>query len=83
MNLRLVVFSGVVMAIVGSISGLAVSKIHQERYQCCSDVTRKVDLGYSQSAAPRRYALIGAVMGFGAGLALESIRQITPQEIEK
>ncbi|MGL5080072.1 MAG: hypothetical protein ACRC8A_01160 [Microcoleaceae cyanobacterium] len=83
MNMRLVVFSGVVMAMLGSISGLAVSKIHQERYQCCSDITRKVDLGYSQSTTPRQYAVVGAVMGLGAGLVLESIRQAQPEEIEK
>ncbi|NJK37245.1 MAG: hypothetical protein HC825_02325 [Oscillatoriales cyanobacterium RM1_1_9] len=83
MNTRVVIFSGLVMAGLGSVFGLAVSELQRDQYQCCGDITRKVDLGYSQSKTPERYILAGAVMGFGVGSILESIRQASPNEAEE
>lgn len=81
MNMRLVMFSGIVMMIVGTIAGLGVSKYSEKQYQCCN-IGFSVDLGYSQSRAPRTYALAGAAMGFVFGSTLELVRQSTAQEAE-
>ncbi|CAD0220401.1 MULTISPECIES: hypothetical protein [Planktothrix] len=82
MNMRLVVFSGMVMMIVGIIAGLGASKYSEKQYQCCN-IGPALDLGYSQSRAPRIYALAGAAMGFIFGSTLELVRQSTPQEAKK
>ena len=82
MNMRLVMFSGMVMMLVGTMAGLGVSKYSEKQYQCCN-IGPAVDVGYSQSRAPRTYALAGAAMGFVFGSALELVRQSTPQEVEK
>lgn len=82
MNMRLVIFSGMVMMIVGTVAGLGASKYSEKQYQCCN-IGPSVDLGYSQSRAPRTYALVGAAMGFVFGSTLELVRQSTPQEAEK
>ncbi len=82
MNKRLIIFSGIMMALLGSVLGLAVSKIQQKPYQCCGDLTLSEDLGYSQSRTPARYATVGAMMGFGIGSIVESLRQLQPEESE-
>ncbi|HBW57663.1 MAG TPA: hypothetical protein DEF27_07605 [Oscillatoriales bacterium UBA8482] len=82
MNMRLVMFSGMVMMLVGTIAGLGVSKYSEKQYQCCN-ISPSVDRGYSQSRAPRTYALVGAAMGWVFGSSLELVRQSTPQEVEK
>lgn len=82
MNMRLVIFSGLVMMVVGTIAGLGASKYSEKQYQCCN-IGPSLDLGYSQSRAPRTYALAGAAMGFIIGSSLELVRQSTPQEAEK
>lgn len=80
MNTRLILFSGIMMALLGSVFGLAVSKMHQHRYQCCGDLTQIEDLGYSRSRTPGRYGAVGAAMGFGVGSILETLRQAQPEE---
>jgi hypothetical protein len=82
MNKRLIIFSGIVMASLGSVFGLAVSKMQQQPYQCCGDITQAEDLGYSQSRTPGRYATIGAIMGFSMGSIVEGLRQLQPEESE-
>lgn len=82
MNKRLIIFSGIMMAFLGSVFGLAVSKIQQKPYQCCGDITLTEDLGYSQSRTPGRYAAVGAVMGFSIGSIVESLRQLQPEDQE-
>ncbi|HEY9863529.1 MAG TPA: hypothetical protein V6D21_05050 [Candidatus Obscuribacterales bacterium] len=82
MNMRLVMFSGMVMMLVGTMAGLGVSKYSEKQYQCCN-IGPAVDVGYSQSRAPLTYALAGAAMGFVFGSTLELVRQSTPQEVEK
>lgn len=84
MNTRLILFSGIVMAVLGSVFGLAVSKLHQDRYQCCEYTTiGSGDLGYSQSKAPGKYAMAGAAMGLAVGSVLETVRQLKPEENEE
>ncbi|MGF1494779.1 MAG: hypothetical protein ACFBSC_20500 [Microcoleaceae cyanobacterium] len=83
MRTRLILFSGIVMALVGTVLGLAVSKMHQQKYQCCDGVTRLDDPGFNRSRAPGRYATAGAVMGFVIGSAIEGIRQVSPEEQEQ
>lgn len=81
MNIRLVIFSGLVMMVIGTIFGLGVSKYSEKQYQCCQLGT-SIDLGYSQSRSPREYAMAGAMIGFLVGSTLEMVRQATPQEAE-
>ncbi|MDY7020821.1 MAG: hypothetical protein SWJ54_05585 [Cyanobacteriota bacterium] len=83
MNIRLVLFSGITMAVLGSVFGLATSKLHQGRYHCCDYITGGSEIGYAQSKAPGQYAMTGAAMGLGVGSVLESIRQLNPQENEE
>ncbi|MGB3403646.1 MAG: hypothetical protein WBA77_13240 [Microcoleaceae cyanobacterium] len=82
MNKRVIIFSGMMMALLGSVFGLAVSKMQQKPYQCCGDVTLTRDLGYSQSRTPGRYATVGAILGFSIGSVVESLRQLQPEENE-
>lgn len=82
MNIRLVIFSGLVMMVMGTISGIGVSKYSEQRYQCCN-IGTAVDRGYSEARAPREYATAGAMIGFLVGSTLEMLRQATPQEAEK
>ncbi len=82
MNKRLIVFSGMTMAILGSVFGLAVAKMQQKPYQCCGNIALERDFGYSQSRTPGRYATAGAIMGFGIGSIVESLRQLKPEESE-
>ncbi|AMW27813.1 MULTISPECIES: hypothetical protein [Arthrospira] len=75
MNIRLVIFSGIIMAGIGSVFGLAVSHIAAKPYQCCGVVSVHNDVGYSQSRHPQTYAVAGSMMGFVAGSVLEALRQ--------
>ncbi|MEB3282222.1 MAG: hypothetical protein VKK42_25225 [Lyngbya sp.] len=83
MNTRLILFSGIVMAVLGSVFGLAVSKLHQDRYQCCEYIIGGNDPGYSQLREPGKYAMAGAAMGFAVGSVLETVRQLKPEENEE
>ena len=82
MNTRLILFSGIIMAMLGSVFGLAISKLHQDRYQCCNQVSIN-DVGYSRSKAPSQYAMAGTAMGFAVGSVLETVRQMKPEENEE
>ncbi|MEA5499161.1 hypothetical protein VB834_00860 [Limnoraphis robusta Tam1] len=83
MNTRLILFSGIMMALLGSVFGLAVSKLHQDRYQCCDYIIGSSEVGYSRSKAPSQYAMAGAAMGFAVGSVLETVRQMKPEENEE
>ncbi|NES71257.1 MAG: hypothetical protein F6K24_41640 [Okeania sp. SIO2D1] len=78
MNLKLVIFSGLMMALIGSVIGLAAAEMSKSRYQCCNFT--KVDKGYSSAKAPRTYATIGAIMGFVIGSIQETVRSLTPED---
>ena len=83
MNTRLILFSGIIMAMLGSVFGLAISKLHQDRYQCCNLISTTNDVGYSRSKAPSQYAMAGTAMGFAVGSVLETVRQMKPEENEE
>ncbi|NEO55501.1 MAG: hypothetical protein F6K54_21955 [Okeania sp. SIO3B5] len=78
MNLKLVIFSGLMMALIGSVIGLAAAEMSKSRYQCCNFTT--VDKGYSSAKAPRTYATIGAIMGFFIGSIQETVRSLKPED---
>lgn len=75
MNIRLVIFSGIVMAGIGSVLGFAMSHIAAKPYQCCGVVSVHNDVGYSRSRHPRTYTVAGTIMGFVAGSVWEALRQ--------
>ncbi|MGC9524959.1 MAG: hypothetical protein ACP5D7_05400 [Limnospira sp.] len=80
MNVRLIIFSGIVMACLGSVFGLAVSKMSQKTYQCCDLVSPETNIGYSQPREPLAYGITGATMGFAVGSILEMLREAKPEE---
>lgn len=83
MNLRLIVFSGAVTALIGIVFGLSVSKMSQRQFQCCDLVHRPEFVqGFSTSRAPRTYAIIGAASGFAIGALIETVRQNKPTEVD-
>ena len=77
-NLKLVIFSGLMMALIGSVIGLAAAEMSKSRYQCCNFT--KVDKGYSSAKAPRTYATVGAIMGFAIGSIQETVRSLKPED---
>ncbi|NET41162.1 MAG: hypothetical protein F6K15_04165 [Okeania sp. SIO2B3] len=78
MNLKLVIFSGLMMALIGSVIGLAAAEMSKSRYQCCNFT--RIDKGYSSAKAPRTYATIGAIMGFFIGSIQETVRSLKPED---
>lgn len=80
MNIRLVIFSGIIMACIGSVFGLAMSRIASKPYQCCDVVAADLDVGYSQPRYPLVYVYTGTIMGFATGSILEALRQSKPKE---
>jgi ABC-type enterochelin transport system permease subunit len=83
MNLRLIVFSGAVTALIGIVFGLSVSKMSQRPFQCCDLVHRPEFIqGFSTSRSPRTYAIIGAASGFAIGALIETVRQNKPAELD-
>ncbi|NEP04264.1 MAG: hypothetical protein F6K08_14005 [Okeania sp. SIO1H6] len=78
MNLKLVIFSGLMMAVIGSVIGLAAAEMSKSRYQCCNFT--RIDKGYSSAKAPRAYATIGAIMGFVIGSIQETVRSLKPED---
>jgi len=79
LNLKLVIFSGVMMALMGSVIGLAAAEMSKNRYQCCNNL-REIDKGYSSAKAPRTYATVGAIFGFVIGSIQETVRSLTPED---
>lgn len=77
-NLKLVIFSGVMMALMGSVIGLAAAHMSKNRYQCCN-LTR-VDQGYTSAKSPRTYATVGAILGFAIGSIQETVRSLKPED---
>ncbi|MFP4007477.1 MAG: hypothetical protein ACLFV6_05630 [Spirulinaceae cyanobacterium] len=61
MNFRLIVFSGVVTAIVGLVMGVAIAQMTHRSYN---------------PKSPARYAVLGSSMGLGIGAAQEALRQL-------
>ncbi|MGD1806437.1 hypothetical protein ACP6PL_13505 [Dapis sp. BLCC M126] len=78
LNLKQVIFSGVMMALMGLVIGLAAAEMSKNRYQCCN--LTKIDQGYSSAKAPRTYATVGAILGFAIGSIQETVRSLTPED---
>ena len=78
LNLKQVIFSGVMMALMGSVIGLAAAEMSKNRYQCCNLI--KIDKGFSSAKAPRTYATVGAILGFAIGSIQETVRSLTPED---
>ncbi|MEM1172962.1 MAG: hypothetical protein AAGJ08_28820 [Cyanobacteria bacterium P01_H01_bin.35] len=77
-NFKQVIFSGVMIALMGSIIGLAAAEMSKNRYQCCN--LTKIDKGYSNAKSPRTYATVGAILGFAIGSIQETVRSLTPED---
>ncbi|MGD1717015.1 hypothetical protein [Hydrocoleum sp. CS-953] len=77
-NLKQVIFSGVMIALMGSVIGLAAAEMSKNPYQCCN--LTKIDKGYSSAKAPRTYAIVGAILGFAIGSIQETVRSLTPED---
>ena len=78
MNARLIIFAGIIMALIGSVIGLAAAEISKKPYQCC-DATQ-IDKGYNGPIHPRSYAAVGAILGFTVGCLQETVRELQPQD---
>ncbi len=71
MNLRLILFSGVVTALIGAGTGLAISQIERNP----SQMTYKPPYEY-QTIYKRYWVVSGAVVGFVIGAALQRVREL-------
>lgn len=70
MNIRLIVFSGVMTALIGVVIGLAAAKIGQRDFN---------QLKYSSQYykdLQNKYALIGAGVGFAVGIGQACVREL-------
>jgi hypothetical protein len=73
MNIRSLVFSGVITACIGAIIGLAASHIGQRNFN-----QLKFEGQYYQDLN-NRYVLIGASVGLVVGVAQECVRELKSQ----
>ena len=78
MNARPIIFAGLIMALIGSVMGLAAAEISKKPYQCC-DATQ-IDKSYNGPIHQRTYATVGAILGFTVGCVQETIRELQPQD---
>ena len=77
MNLRMIVFSGVVTALIGSMIGLAAARIGQRDF----NQLRFESKAYRDLHG--KYALIGAGLGLAAGIGQECVRELRAQRREE
>ncbi len=73
MNIRLIFFSGIMTALIGSVIGLGASQLGQRNFNHL-----KYE-GKSYQNLYRNYALIGAGLGFAVGLGQACIRELKVQ----
>ncbi len=76
MNLKMIMFSGVLTALAGSVIGLAGAQIGQNDFN-----QLRFESEYYQNLHSR-YALIGAGIGFAVGVAQECVRELQMQQDE-
>jgi hypothetical protein len=76
-NLRMIVFSGVVTALIGSMIGLAAARIGQRDF----NQLRFESQAYQDLHG--KYALIGAGLGLAAGIGQECVRELKEQRKEE
>ncbi|MBR8839942.1 MAG: hypothetical protein DSM106950_39585 [Stigonema ocellatum SAG 48.90 = DSM 106950] len=70
MNIRLIIFSGIMTAFVGAVIGLAATKIGQRNFD------QLVFEGEYYQDLQQKYALIGAGIGFTVGVGQECVREL-------
>lgn len=81
MNMRIIIFSGIITALLGGMFGIAIAEITKRPYQCCP--TSKMDIGFSRPRRTRTYAIIGALAGFTVGVVQASLRQTIDESIDE
>ncbi|MEM6424087.1 MAG: hypothetical protein AAGF66_09095 [Cyanobacteria bacterium P01_H01_bin.119] len=67
MNLKTILFSGIVTAIIGAILGIGLAEINRVE---------------TSTQTPIRYAVAGAIAGLGIGAVQETLRQRAHQEFD-
>ncbi|WP_414582581.1 hypothetical protein [Scytonema sp. PCC 10023] len=70
MNIRLIIFSGIMTALIGAVIGLAATKMGQRNFN-----QLEYEGQYYQNLH-KKYALIGACLGFTLGVGQECIREL-------
>lgn len=74
MNIKMVLFSGIVTALIGSMLGLAAAQMGQRNFN---------QLKFQSGAYKDlygKYALIGAGVGFAAGVGQQCVRELKTQQ---
>jgi hypothetical protein len=74
MNIKLILFSGVFTALIGTVIGLGVAKIGQRDFSQLKFESQSYQNLY------RSYALIGAGVGFAVGIGQECVRELKAQQ---
>jgi hypothetical protein len=73
MNFKLIVFSGIVTALIGSVVGLAATKLGQDDFH-----NLKYESPFYQNLQDK-YVLVGAGLGFAIGIGQECVRELKNQ----
>lgn len=73
MNARLIIFSGIMTALVGAVIGLAATKIGQRNF---NQLTYE---GQYYQELQKKYVFIGAAVGFAIGIGQECVRELKVQ----
>lgn len=76
MNLKMIMFSGVLTALAGSVIGLAGAQIGQNDFN-----QLRFESEYYQNLH-NKYVLLGAGIGFAVGVAQECVRELQMQQDE-
>ncbi|GAB1542391.1 hypothetical protein NUACC21_50650 [Scytonema sp. NUACC21] len=77
MNIRLIILSGFMTALIGTVIGLAAAQIGQRNFN-----QLKFQGQYYQDLN-NRYALIGGTVGLVVGIAQECVRELKSQRDEE
>lgn len=73
MNIRLIIFSGIITALIGAVIGLAATKIGQDDFN-----KLQYESPYYQNLQSK-YVLVGSGLGLAIGLAQECVRELKNQ----
>lgn len=74
MNIKLIIFSGIMTALIGAVIGLAAAKIGSRDFN-----QLKYESQFYQDLHEKYYALIGAGLGFAVGAGQECVRELKAQ----